>query len=412
MLDRLFGGFLAKAGKVDGKTAGKYLRDLAVCANAVDAWFHAAHLATTGTGFAGDHALLYGEIYESAGDAFDALMERAIGLSKDRTLADPAPLASDTAAKLRDWPSPVGPAEEIAGGSSDVVTYFLDEIKAKTEAMRDAGALSQGADNLLAQLADDFEGFGYKLGQRVQKGERSSHKYIRRVPKAGGGYSYIYGAGASVHPSAERLDHSNKHFASVTSHGGSGTTTLRELKGERGAAIRDALIKNPREPIHVGGYEATLMSRHGEDGIVSVRKKDPVAAASAQLESLKKRMDSLSTDDDDDDERESLGAKIAQAKARLEAEKRAAGAARATIQKGADVDALIAKVMAGGLDKSSAIAALKSRGVIKQDGEHLVMAKQKRKPSVGKYGTAANKRAVEIANGAPIGNRPVQEMLV
>jgi hypothetical protein len=82
------------------------------------------------------------------------------------------------------------------------------------------------------------------------------------------------------------------------------------------------------------------------------------------------------------------------------------------VQKGVDVDALIAKVMAGGLDKSAAIAALKSRGVIKQDGEHLVMAKRKRKPGVGKYGTAANKRAVEIANGAPMGNRPVQEMLV
>ena len=365
MLDRLFGGFLAKAAKVDGMAAGAHLRDLAVCANAVDAWFHAAHLATTGTGFAGDHALLYGEIYESAGDAFDALMERAIGLSKDRTLADPASIAGETAAKLGDWPSPVGPAEEIAGGASDVVTYFIDEIKAKTEAMRAENALSQGADNLLAQFADDFEGFGYKLGQRVEKGgERASHKYIRRVPKAGGGYEYIYaephhGAAVPAEPAREKKPREkakpapkplsrDDHYL-IAHHTGPNTWEV-QIKPKRGRG---------EHWIKVGGARKVHDLREAKD----IAWEEFVGSG-------------------------------------------------ATFQKGADVDALIAKVMAGGLDKSSAIAALKSRGVIKQDGEHLVMAKQKRKPSVGKYGTAANKRAVEIANGAPMGNRPVQEMLV
>lgn len=384
MLDRLFGGFLVKAGKVDGKTAGKYLRDLAVCANAVDAWFHAAHLATTGTGFAGDHALLYGEVYESAGDAFDALMERAIGLSKDRTLADPAPIASDTAAKLRDWPSPVGPAEEIAGGSSDVVTYFLDEIKAQTEAMRDAGALSQGADNLLAQIADDFEGFGYKLGQRVQKGgERASHKYIRRVPKAGGGYEYFYHDTQVSKATHDKIaEHSNTGHMSD------------EIPGKLEHDAAHAALAH--------GYESAehKSARKAADEAWSARAAHVGREqARAEREGWRKRQSMRDA-----------GARRTVKLAGSSGGSGVMGAAK--IQKGSDVDALIAKVMAGGLDKSSAIAALKSRGVIKQDGEHLVMAKRKRKPGAGKYGTAANKRAIEIANGAPMGSRPVQEMLV
>ena len=39
-------------------------------------WFHAAHHVTKGKGFAGDHELLYGRIYESASKDFDVIVEK------------------------------------------------------------------------------------------------------------------------------------------------------------------------------------------------------------------------------------------------------------------------------------------------------------------------------------------------
>ena len=40
-------------------------------------WFHAAHHVTKGTGFAGDHVSLYGEIYQEIIDLFDELVEKS-----------------------------------------------------------------------------------------------------------------------------------------------------------------------------------------------------------------------------------------------------------------------------------------------------------------------------------------------
>lgn len=202
---------------------GPELARLAACAQAVDSWFHAAHLATSGVGFAGDHGLTYEAVYDRAGGVFDSLMERAIGLSGESSLASPWDVLERARYCVESWPMATGPAESIAAGAVTVCDAFISRVKDATEALRDAGTLTQGTDNLLAQAADDFEGFAYKLRQR----------------------------------------------------------------------------------------------------------------------------------------------------------------ARAPIQKGADVDALIARVMGdSGVDKGAAIAILKSKGVVKQDGEHLVMAKRKvkRKP--------------------------------
>lgn len=205
--------------KKGSPAAGLILADLASAAQAVDSWFHAAHLAASGTGFAGDHAILYADVYAKAGDAFDSLMERAIGIGRSSDVADPVTTLDDAAKFVRAMPRVAGQAPEVLASSAvSVCSGFIAEVRAATDSLRASDALTQGTDNLLAQIADDFEGFLYKLQQR------------------------------------------------------------------------------------------------------------------------------------------------------------AAG----PVQKGADVDALIAKVMAGGLDKSAAIAVLKSNGTIKQDGPHLVMARRKK----------------------------------
>lgn len=139
---------------------------------------------------------------------------------------------------------------------------------------------------------------------KIAKGsERANHKYIRRVPRPGGGYSYVYGEGASVHHSAAKHDPSLKHFASVTSSGGSGSTTLDQLKGEKMAALRDALVSNPREPVHIGGYEVTLVSAgknaKGESsGIVQVRKHQAGADVSDAVSRLRGRIARHKPEDD------------------------------------------------------------------------------------------------------------------
>ena len=41
-------------------------------------WFHSAHHVTKGKGFAGDHELLYGKIYQTLTEDLDALIETSL----------------------------------------------------------------------------------------------------------------------------------------------------------------------------------------------------------------------------------------------------------------------------------------------------------------------------------------------
>lgn len=158
---------------------GTELATLASYAKAMEAWFHAAHHAASGIGFAGDHAILYGEIYEKADEEFDDLVERAVGLSGDASLADPVTVLWGALGVLApprggpaSWPSAVGGPDEIATNAVTVNRVLIEAVKATTERLRAANELTQGTDNMLAQLAENHERIGYKLAQRatVRKG--------------------------------------------------------------------------------------------------------------------------------------------------------------------------------------------------------------------------------------------------
>ena len=141
------------------------LLSLAATVKAAELWFHAAHHAVAGVSFVGDHALL-GDIYTKAGAEFDSLVERAVGLSGIRAVAEPLALLSAAARKLQEWPSPVDVTDTLMAAAMQVNQALVDACDGAAATMEQSGLLTRGTDNMLAQMSDDHEGFAYKLGQR------------------------------------------------------------------------------------------------------------------------------------------------------------------------------------------------------------------------------------------------------
>jgi hypothetical protein len=132
-------------------------------------WMHAAHNVTKGTGFAGDHASLYGPIYIDVQDTIDRVIEKAIGVFDDEGLGCPMRITSDAMLVLNEWESPVGQAaERIADIALVYAKQFVTIDENAAETLRSMGALTYGLDNLLAELADTHEGYVYLIRQRTK----------------------------------------------------------------------------------------------------------------------------------------------------------------------------------------------------------------------------------------------------
>lgn len=130
-------------------------------------WMHAAHNVTKGTGFAGDHASLYGPIYVEVQDVIDRIIEKGIGVFDDEGLGCPMRITSDALLVLQTWESPVGQdgqrIADIALGYCKQLVKMDENVAATLDEM---GALTFGLENLLAELADTHEGYVYLLQQR------------------------------------------------------------------------------------------------------------------------------------------------------------------------------------------------------------------------------------------------------
>lgn len=132
-------------------------------------WMHSAHNVTKGTGFAGDHVSLYGPIYVDVQDAIDRVIEKAIGVFDDESLACPMRITSDATIVLNEWESPVGQsAERIADIALVYAKQFVTVDENAAETLRTMGTLTYGLDNLLAELADTHEGYVYLIRQRAK----------------------------------------------------------------------------------------------------------------------------------------------------------------------------------------------------------------------------------------------------
>lgn len=132
-------------------------------------WYHAAHHVTRGTGFFGDHADLYGTLYNDLTEDFDNAVEKAIGLTNDEEMANPCKITEMALQVLHKFPCPptltalalASTALELEKSHNELVTAMFHDLE-------NAGCLSLGLDDMLMATVNDHEGYVYKLQQRVK----------------------------------------------------------------------------------------------------------------------------------------------------------------------------------------------------------------------------------------------------
>jgi hypothetical protein len=135
---------------------------------ALELWFHNAHHSVRGGSFAGDHAILYDNLYTVVfGDSFDGVVERGIGLTDDQSLADAVEYAINAHNRLKGWPTPSSlSAEQLAAEGVTRITEYLDFLQWMRESLEFTGELTLGLDDMIAGMCDVLETETYKLKQR------------------------------------------------------------------------------------------------------------------------------------------------------------------------------------------------------------------------------------------------------
>ena len=141
------------------------------CTKALLTWFHAAHHVTKGTGFAGDHVSLYGEIYNGINDDLDALIEKFIVVCDTERIACPIQLTLESVPFLMQFTSPVEMnADAIAGVRLDFMRHHVNHLSQLYHFLESKRLLTLGTDDYLAAASNQYEGYVYLLSQRVKKG--------------------------------------------------------------------------------------------------------------------------------------------------------------------------------------------------------------------------------------------------
>lgn len=132
-------------------------------------WYHAAHHVTRGASFFGDHADLYGTLYEEVGGDVDSAVEKAIGLTNDENMANPCNITDLALKVLKKYPCPPTlTALALSSTALQIENDFLTLLEAIFIDCENKGCLSVGLNDLLAATANKHEGYVYKLQQRVK----------------------------------------------------------------------------------------------------------------------------------------------------------------------------------------------------------------------------------------------------
>ena len=130
-------------------------------------WFHAAHHVTRGTGFAGDHAQLYGTIYLGFQAEVDPAVEKAIGLTGSEHAACPkmhVEIASDI---MAEYPAPHElDAADIASVGCDMIKEYLGFLEEAYDVLEAEGHMTLGLDDQLGAASNSAETYLYLLMQR------------------------------------------------------------------------------------------------------------------------------------------------------------------------------------------------------------------------------------------------------
>ena len=146
-----------------------YLVNYVGSLRALQLWFHSAHVLAKGTGFAGDHTDLYGRIYNEITEDIDTAIEKAVGITNNEVMGCPRTITYKALEVLMDYPVPTNAAPlKIAVSALALVKSYLAFVEKMFEELEEAGKLSLGLNDFLAQSANTFEGYAYLLQQRVK----------------------------------------------------------------------------------------------------------------------------------------------------------------------------------------------------------------------------------------------------
>lgn len=134
---------------------------------AMHLWFHAAHQLTKGTGFTGDHVNLYGQIYVDLQDDVDHAVEKAIGLTGDERAGCPIELTTYALEIIKLYPSPTNAkARDIVTAAIEMLHGHIDLLTELHGVLEQRQLLTLGLEDLLAEVANRYEGYLYLLTQR------------------------------------------------------------------------------------------------------------------------------------------------------------------------------------------------------------------------------------------------------
>lgn len=132
------------------------MQDIAIILRFLQLYAHAAHNLTKGKTFFADHKFL-GRLYLDYEEAFDSVIERALGLGESIDIQKVNKMAANGLA----------PDKEME--TEKCFKYILAQEKNLCNHIKKGYAsLSVGTQQLLGSIADDSEKRQYKLGQRLK----------------------------------------------------------------------------------------------------------------------------------------------------------------------------------------------------------------------------------------------------
>lgn len=146
------------------------MRNYIASLRALYLWFHGAHHSAKGTGFVGDHATIFSDIYDQLIGDYDTAVEKAIGFLGDETMSCPIHVTQDALAILKTHPSPAGKREiEILEGAISFLEEHYNLLTETYESLEGSDNLPLGLNDYLTGAANEYDTFLYLLKQRVKE---------------------------------------------------------------------------------------------------------------------------------------------------------------------------------------------------------------------------------------------------
>jgi DNA-binding ferritin-like protein len=148
------------------------MHNLAAIFRFLQLFAHAAHNLTNGCTFFADHKFLQ-KLYAEYEDAFDATVERLIGIGEIKTANERIEIDCKATSILEK-----ADAENLDCAEEwfEVLQDMEIELCKAIEKLAKSSKISQGTLNLIAQFADDSEVRQYRIGQRLKEMPKSDEK--------------------------------------------------------------------------------------------------------------------------------------------------------------------------------------------------------------------------------------------